>query len=349
MTGAGRLATLPPQSIAVMDMINNIGIRFDGFAHTRDSLEVVKQAEAAGASQVWMAEHLGYREAVASSMAYAMSTEKASIIPTAVSPYLWHPTPTAMSLATLDDVAPGRIGVAVGTGNPLFLGESGHQPEKPLRAIREFIECLRALWTGEAVTYDGEFFQLNGAKMAFSPSAPIPIYVAATREQMLRLTGRIGDGVVLSGGLSVEHVKYSLGQIAEGAAKSGRDLADFRTAAFLYFSTSADGTEAVDYLRGRLAFLFRNRTMADNIKASGLPIDQEAIIAAVAKRDMDTAKSLVPDEAVDAFAVGGTPQNCRDRLVAYIEAGVTEPVIEISGDAASRALALDVLREFAGG
>jgi len=52
---------------------------------------------------------------------------------------------------------------------------------------------------------------------------------------------------------------------------------------------------------------------------------------------------------VDAFAVGGTPQNCRDRLVAYIEAGVTEPVIEISGDAASRALALDVLREFAGG
>ena len=326
-----------------------LGIRFDGFDHLSDSLEVVRRAEEAGADRIWMAEHMGYREAVVACMAYAMSTTAATVIPTAVSPYLWHPTPTAMSLATLADVAPGRVGVAVGVGNPLFLGESGIQPVKPVRAIREFIECLRALWSGDAVTYDGEFFQLSGARMSFSPSRPIPVYIAATGPQMLRLTGRIGDGVVLSGGLTVDHVRYSLGQIAEGARAAGREPADVRNAAFLYFSVSADGREAVDFLRGRLAFLFRNRAMADNIRSSGLPIDHEAIVAAVAKRDMETAKRLVPDEAVDAFAVGGTVRNCRDRLAAYLDTGVTEPVIQISGSPEGRALAFQVLREFAAG
>ena len=323
-----------------------LGIRFDGFDHLSDSLEVVRKAEEAGADRIWMAEHMGYREAVVASMAYAMSTRTATVIPTAVSPYLWHPTPTAMSLATLADVAPGRVGVAIGVGNPLFLGESGVEPIKPIRAVREFVECLRALWTGDAAIYDGEFFRLSGARMSFSPSHPIPVYIAATGPQMLRLTGRIADGVVLSGGLTVEHVRYSLGQIGDGARAAGRDPAEVRNAAFLYFSVSADGREAVDFLRGRLAFLFRNRAMAENIRSSGLPIDHEAIIAAVAERDMETAKSLVPDDAVDAFAVGGTVRNCRDRLAAYLDTGVTEPVIQISGSPEGRALAFDVLREF---
>ncbi|MDE0172464.1 MAG: LLM class flavin-dependent oxidoreductase [Defluviicoccus sp.] len=326
-----------------------LGIRFDGFDRLSDSLEVVRRAEEAGADRIWMAEHMGYREAVVACTAYAMSTETATVIPTAISPYLWHPMPTAMSLATLADVAPGRVGVAVGVGNPLFLGESGVEPVKPVRAVREFVECLRALWTGEAVDYDGDFFRLSGARMSFSPSHPIPIYIAATGPQMLRLTGRIADGVVLSGGLTVRHVKYSLGRIADGARTAGRDPAEVRNAAFLYFSVSADGREAVDFLRGRLAFLFRNRAMAENIRSSGLPIDHEAIVAAVAERDMETAKSLVPDDAVDAFAVGGTVRNCRDRLAAYLETGVAEPVIQISGSPESRALAFRVLREFAAG
>ena len=326
-----------------------LGIRFDGFDHLSDSLEVVRKAEDAGADRIWMAEHMGYREAVVACMAYAMSTKTATVIPTAISPYLWHPTPTAMSLATLADIAPGRVGVAVGVGNPLFLGESGMEPVKPLRAVREFIECLRALWTGDAVTYDGEFFRLAGARMSFSPSHPIPIYIAATGPRMLRLTGRLADGLVLSGGLTVEHVRYSLGQIADGAHAEGRDPGGLRNAAFLYFSVSEDGREAVDFLRGRLAFLFRNRAMADNIRSSGLPIDHDAIIAAVAKRDMETAKRLVPDDAVDAFAVGGTVRNCRERLAAYLETGVTEPVIQISGSPESRALAFQVLGEFAAG
>ena len=54
-----------------------LGIRFDGFDHLSDSLEVVRKAEDAGADRIWMAEHMGYREAVVACMAYAMSTKTA--------------------------------------------------------------------------------------------------------------------------------------------------------------------------------------------------------------------------------------------------------------------------------
>ena len=62
---------------------------------------------------------------------------------------LRHPMPTAMQMATLAEAAPGRVAIAVGIGNPLFLGESGETIDKPVRVIREFVEALRALWSGE--------------------------------------------------------------------------------------------------------------------------------------------------------------------------------------------------------
>lgn len=329
-------------------MTSMLGIRFDGFSPTSDSIAIARQAEDAGVAQVWMAEHLGYREAIVSSMAFALSTTRAMVIPTAVSPYLWHPTPTAMSLATLAEAAPGRVGVAVGIGNPLFLEESGVQPLKPIRAVREYVECLRALWTGEAVHYDGQFFKLAGARLAFTPPQPIPIYVAAMGEQMLALTGRIADGVCLSAGLAQAFVRECLARIDAEAAAAGRPASSVRKAGFLYFSVSPDGTAAIEYLRRRLAFLFRNHHMAQNIRASGIPIDHAAIIDLVKRRDLDEATRRVPDEAVAAFAVGGTPRACRERLEAYVAAGLTEPVIEVTGTPENRALGLGIIREFTG-
>jgi alkanesulfonate monooxygenase SsuD/methylene tetrahydromethanopterin reductase-like flavin-dependent oxidoreductase (luciferase family) len=120
-----------------------------------------------------------------------------------------------------------------------------------------------------------------------------------------------------------------------------------RKAGFLYFSVSENGREAVEYLRRRLAFLFRNRHMAANIRASGIRIDHEAIIDAVKRRDLDLAARLVPDEAVEAFAVGGTPAQCARRLEAYAAAGLNEPVIEITGTPENRARGLAIVRALA--
>ena len=322
------------------------GISFDGFVPFGEAMTFARDAVTAGACSLWMAEHMGYREALVSCMAFALAAEKAMVVPTAVSPYLWHPTPTAMALATMAEAAPGQVGLAVGVGNPMFLQESGAELVKPVRAVREYIECLRALWTGEPVHHQGLLYRLKGARMAFRPPEAIPIYIAAIKEQMLRLAGRIGDGVVLSAALSAQYVKHSLDISATGTAKEGRDPSAFRKAGYLFFAASKTGKDAIETLRSRLAFTLRNKFLDDNIAFTGIPIDQEAIIEAVARRDIEQAARYVPDEAVEAFTVGGTPHDCRRRLEAYLKAGISEPVLMIVGDMEQRALSLDVAREF---
>jgi 5,10-methylenetetrahydromethanopterin reductase len=322
-----------------------VGVSFDGFITTGEAIDLAQRAVAAGARSLWVAEHLGYREAIATCMAFALKAPGALLVPTAVSPYLWHPTPTAMALATLDEVAPGRVAVAVGSGNPLFLQESGRTLDRPVLAMREYTDALRRLWRGEAVRMDGDFVKLAGARMAFQPSAPIPIYVAAMGPDMLRLAGRIGDGVVLSAGLSTDSVRSSLALCAEGAARDGRDLSAFRCAGYLFFSASRNPTEAVDAVRQKLAFVMRNKFLAANIRASGIAVDQEAVIARIARRDIAGAAALVPDEAVEAFGIAGTPQHCANRLRDFVDAGLQEPVLGLLGSAESCRLGLEVMRE----
>jgi alkanesulfonate monooxygenase SsuD/methylene tetrahydromethanopterin reductase-like flavin-dependent oxidoreductase (luciferase family) len=106
---------------------------------------------------------------------------------------------------------------------------------------------------------------------AFAPSTPIPIYVAAIGPDMLRLAGRIGDGVVLSAGLSTDSVRQSLALCAQGAAKAGRDAQALRRAGYLFFGVSRDAKEAIDAVRQKLAFVMRNKFLA-SARNRGLPV-----------------------------------------------------------------------------
>ncbi len=323
-----------------------IGISFDGFLPFHETVELAQRAVGAGANSLWMAEHLGYRQSLVCCTAFALLTRNAAVVPTAVSPFMWHPMAVAMALATIDEAAPGRAAIALGTGNPMFLQENGITLEKPIRVMREFVEAVRMLWSGQPVEYQGETLKFDGARMMFTPDKPIPIYIAAMGEQMLRLTGRIGDGIVLSAGLSAEFAKHSLAKVANGARQAGRDPTALRKAAYIYTSVSEDGKSAIAALRTKLAFVMRNKLITANIEASGIDIDLEAVRAAVARRDMDEATRLVPEEAVDAFACGGTLADCRRRLEQYVAAGIEEPVLVLLGDEADREKPLALVREF---
>jgi len=324
-----------------------IGISFDGFSTFKDSLDTAREAEAAGASSFWMAEHLGYRDPLTSCMAFALATERATVVPTAISPFLRNPVPLAMAMSTLAEAAPGRVAIAIGVGNPLFLAEAGLKLEKPLVANREYLAALRGLWSGEPVHQpEAMLHRLAGARMMFKPAQPIPVYVAPMKEQMLKFAGREADGAVLSAGLSAEFVKASLDLVMEGARVAGRDPSAVARAAYIFFVASNNEREAMQKSRAKLAFVLRNRYIDDGIAHSGIPIDQEAIIAAISRRDMDEATRLVPEEAVEAFAIWGDRQRCARRLQQYIDAGVTEPVLYLTGDETDRSESLAVIREF---
>ncbi len=323
-----------------------LGIAFDGLSPLQSAVDLARQAEAAGIRSLWVAEHMGYRESTLAALAALSATTRLVVVPTAISPYIRHPTIAAMIGATLAESAPGRVALAVGIGNPLFLQESGVEPARPVRTIAEYLDCLNALWTGEGVHYDGQIFRLSGARLGFRPPAPIPLYVAAIKEQMLRLSGRKSDGVVLSAGLTPEYAASSLAIVADAASAAGRDPSTLLASGYVMTSVSPDGDEAIEACRGKLAFLLRNKHLADNVRQSGVPVDQEAIIEAVSRRDLEAAKRLVSDEAVGAFSVAGTPRACRDRLDRYVKAGLREIVLSVTGSPDHRGLALALAHEY---
>jgi len=325
-----------------------IGIRFDGFEDAPETFRVAALAEEAGATGLWMTEHIGYRESLVSCMAFAMRTKGATVIPAAVTPYLFHPTPTAMSLATMAEAFPGRVGLSVAIGNALDLKESGKEPEDAVQLVENYVRDLRAMWTAEPVRSETEAYNLAGARMSFKTEQAIPIYVTALGSEVASKAGEIADGILMSAGFSVPFVQNCLKKFREGAAKAGRDTSALRTAAFIHFSVSEDGMSAREDVRRKLAFLFRNRLMAENIASSGISIDQDAIVDAVAARDLDKAATYVPDEAIEAFGVAGTVADCKKYLDAYVATGLDEPVIQVAGDRAAKTLALQVIREFTG-
>ena len=294
--------------------------------HHRRGDRAGQRAVEAGASSLWVAEHLGYREAIATCVAFALKAPGPDARPDRGEP---------LSVASDadrhgdGDARRGRAGTRGDRDRHPAIRCSCRNPGRAWRS--RSAPCAsspkRCASCGPAKPshLDGEFVKLAGARLAFKPSAPIPIYIAAMGPDMLRLAGRIADGVALSAGLSTDSVRQSLALCAEGAAKAGRDPATLRRAGYMFFGASHDSREAIDAVRQKLAFVMRNKFLGANIRDSGIPIDQEAVIAAIARRDIAGAAALVPDEAVEAFGIAGTPSIAPSGCATSSMPGSTSP------------------------
>lgn len=322
------------------------GVSFDGFVPIREAVSIAQRAEELGAGSYWIAEHLGYREAFSTATAIAMHTKTGRIVPTAISPYLRHPMPMAMALASLDELVPGRVGVAVGVGNPLFLKENGLAADKPVSAVSDYLEALRGLLEGQPQHKQGQTFSLAGAKLAFTCPQPVPLYVAAMGPAMLKLSGAAADGVLLSAGLSTQYSRYQLQSVMDAAKEAGRDPARVRKASYVYCMVDPGGGEAREVVREKLAFLFRNDKIKENLKYSGIQVDQEAVMAAIGRRDMSAAAKLVPDDAIDQLTIFGDATTCKRRVYEYHDAGLEEIVLSLVGNQEQRLYSLETLAKF---
>src|ERR1043166_2524448 len=150
-----------------------VGLCFDGFYSIQEMIELARLADEAGMESIWMSDHFFFRDSLTSSMAFLATTKKIKVAPAPMSPYSRHPIISAMSIATMEEFAPGRVIASPGTGNAAALKEAGIDSPHPLKTMREYVEILRRFLSGEAVQFSGETFQIHGAKMGFVPSTPI--------------------------------------------------------------------------------------------------------------------------------------------------------------------------------
>jgi 5,10-methylenetetrahydromethanopterin reductase len=322
-----------------------LGLCFDGFYSIQEMIELAQLADDIGMESVWMSDHLCFRDSLTTSMALLASTKNIKVAPAPMSPYSRHPIISAMSIATMEEFAPGRVIAGPGTGNAAALKEAGMESPHPLQTMREYVEILRRFLEGEAVHFNGKMFQINGAKMGFHPSRPVPMYITAVRSRMLRLGGEIGDGVLLSAGCAPGYIQKCVAEIAQGARKAGKSSAAVDVAGFVAASVADDPREAIEANKMFLAYIFRNTHHAENIRLAGGRVDQEGLAVAVAQRDWEKAKKFISDQVVLAHSVAGTPADCRKQLGAFTKGGLDLPVILPMGTQEARKKVVQMLRE----
>jgi alkanesulfonate monooxygenase SsuD/methylene tetrahydromethanopterin reductase-like flavin-dependent oxidoreductase (luciferase family) len=156
---------------------------------------------------------------------------------------LRHPVPVARQLASLAELAPGRLtlGVGIGGEDPHELEICGVNPKTRGRRMDECLQILRGLSDGIPVNFDGEFFSLHYALILPAPSPPIPLIVGGRSDAAVRRAARLGDGW-LGIWISPQRFASVAQQIAEIASDAGRDPSQFEHAINVWcgFGTTRD-------------------------------------------------------------------------------------------------------------
>lgn len=325
-----------------------LGLCFDGFYSIHEMIELARSADGIGMESIWMSDHLCFRDSLTTSTALLASTQRIKVAPAPMSPYSRQPIISAMSIATMEEFAPGRVVASPGTGNAAALKEAGIESPRPLKTMREYVEILRRFLSGETVNFQGEVFRVNGAKMGFVPSTPIKMYLTAVRRRMLQLGGEIGDGVLLSAGCAPGYIAQCVAEIDKGAEKAGKSLADRDVAGFVTTSVAENPKEAFEANKLFLAYIFRNAHHAENIRLGGGKVDQEVLAAAVGRRDWEAAKKCISDEVVRAHSVAGTATECRKQLESFIKGGLNLPIILPMGSQEARKKVIRMVEELNG-
>ncbi len=142
---------------------------------------------------------------------------------------LRHPVLVARQLSTLSSLAPGRLvlGVGIGGEDPHEVSSCGVDPRTRGRRMNECMEIVQALQSGDAVSFDGEFFTLDDTRIVPPPRPRVPIVVGGRSEAAVRRAGRLGDGWL---GIWVSPARFTAAtrQAAEAAEAAGRGDVDWQ-------------------------------------------------------------------------------------------------------------------------
>jgi coenzyme F420-dependent glucose-6-phosphate dehydrogenase len=161
----------------------------------------------------------------------------------------YHPAVIAQAAATLAWLAPKRFFLGVGTGEALNeYAATAQWPGYGTRRaqLKEAIELIRALWSGETITHKGDFFQTRKAKLYTCPRERIPLYISAMVPNSAAFAAQYGDGLITVGGEEPETYKKLLENFEARAREAGKDPAAMPRMIEIAADYTADETHAIE-------------------------------------------------------------------------------------------------------
>ena len=179
---------------------------------------VASAAEAAGLAQLWIWEDCFRESGIATATAILATTTRVTVGIGLLPVPLRNVALTAMEIATMARLFPGRLTAGVGHGVLDWMGQVGARVESPMTLLREYTAALYPLLHGETVTAHGRYVHLDGVALDWPPAVVPPLLVGGTRPRTVSLAGELADGVIIPGGNSPADVRAAVGHLRQGRA-----------------------------------------------------------------------------------------------------------------------------------
>ena len=240
--------------------------------------------------------------------------------------YRYNPAVIAQAFGSLGVLYPNRVILGVGTGEALNevatgwqgAGEQGWPDFKERFArLRESVRLIRALWSGERVSFEGEYYSTHDASIYDKPETPIPVYIAAGGPTVARYVGRAADGFICTSGKGRELYEDELvPAVAEGAVAAGREASAIDHTIEIKLSYDRDAELALENTRF-WAPLSLSKEQKHDIKD---PVEMER-----------AADALPIDEVAKRWIVGSDPEKVVSDIKQYVDWGFTHLVFHAPG------------------
>lgn len=289
-----------------------------------ETVRFAKLAEDAGFQSVWKAESSDSNSLILLS-AIANETSSVQLGTGVANVFTRSPALLAMSANTLNDLSDGRLILGLGVSSkPVIENWHGLEFERPLRRLRETIEIIKAMFHEETIEYNGDIFDVGPYSTKHLGEGNIPtIFNAALGETNRQLTGEFADGWMPLF-VPQSEIETYINQIHTAAKDAGRN--EPTIAPWIPAAVDNDPNKAEARIRSMLAQEFAmgyNRIFRDY--GYGETADEVHDLWRDGNRD--AARETVSDDILDEFTIYGTPNECRNELTKYHDAGVDVPLM----------------------
>ena len=311
-------------------LVRRVGLGLASRGKVSDCVAWAERARAAGLDSVWFHDSYFERDAVTYASAVASQVPELGVGLGALNPFTRHPVLIAMTVSALDEMAPGRIRLGLGSALPLRLGQMGipYAPDDAATRTVSTIETLRTLWKGERVPPGKP--GLPPLQPMFAPVHRVPIYVAGYRSPMMVVAGEKGDGYIARPAESIPGLRKLLRVMDRAARAAGREPDAIDVAGYLLTFVDETRRDALNRVKRDPFVIYMMSILSDvTLKRAGFdPEMRDRISAKWRAEDYTGAAALIADDLLDAYILCGTRREVAERAHAYHEAGMDLPLLQ---------------------
>ena len=286
-------------------------------------LECSKKLNQIKPDTIWIPETWGMENFSLLSLA-SMHNINSKIGSSIINIYSRSPSLIAMGAATVDTVSNGRLILGLGTSSQSIIEEfHGTSFAAPIQRMKEYVEIIKLLLSGEKIDYQGEIFSLKNFSLLIDPPRKsIPIYLAAINQKMVNLTWDVADGVIF-------YLRPKEG--IKSTLKKMQKTRKIDSTIQIITCVHPDADKAIERAKKTLAFYVSvGKIYREFLASNGYKKETEDIFAEYEKNGLDDNYELVTDSMVNDLCISGTPDDCRKKLNEFRQTGIDLPILQFN-------------------